>query len=439
MTLLIVAAGVALLLLLIIVVKLNAFLSLILTSLFVGIAQGMNLETVLKSVQSGVGSTLGSIAFILAFGVILGKILTETGAARRITTGLVQAFGVKQVKLAMVLTGFAVGIAMFYNAGFVVLVPIVFTTAIETGLPLIYLALAMASSLSITHGYLPPHPGPTAIAALFKANMGRTLIYGIIVAIPAMLVTGLIFPEFHKKRIANPPKGLLESRDFTEAEMPGFGISLLVALVPVLLMAAATVGELLIDTTSPSLPLLRFFGDATVAMLIAVLFAIWALGIRRGQSMKQMMKWSDESVGAVAGILLIIAGGGAFKQILIDSGVGKVIAESFEGSALSPLFLGWLIASAIRVTLGSATVAGLMAGGIMQPILAVDPSINIELMVISIGAGSLMFSHVNDAGFWLFKEYFGLSIKDTIMTWSIMETIVAVVGLMGVMALNLVV
>ena len=439
MTLLIVAAGVALLLLLIIVVKLNAFLSLILTSLFVGIAQGMKLETVLKSVQSGVGSTLGSIAFILAFGVILGKILTETGAARRITTGLVQAFGVKQVKLAMVLTGFAVGIAMFYNAGFVVLVPIVFTTAIETGLPLIYLALAMASSLSITHGYLPPHPGPTAIAALFKANMGRTLIYGIIVAIPAMLVTGLIFPEFHKKRIANPPKGLLESRDFTEAEMPGFGISLLVALVPVLLMAAATVGELLIDTTSPSLPLLRFFGDATVAMLIAVLFAIWALGIRRGQSMKQMMKWSDESVGAVAGILLIIAGGGAFKQILIDSGVGKVIAESFEGSALSPLFLGWLIASAIRVTLGSATVAGLMAGGIMQPILAVDPSINIELMVISIGAGSLMFSHVNDAGFWLFKEYFGLSIKDTIMTWSIMETIVAVVGLMGVMALNLVV
>ncbi|MCY7352805.1 MAG: gluconate:H+ symporter [Cytophagaceae bacterium] len=439
MTLLIVAAGVALLLLLIIVFKLNAFLSLILTSLFVGIAQGMALETVLKSVQSGVGSTLGSIAFILAFGVILGKILTETGAARRITTGLVQAFGVKQVKLAMVLTGFAVGIAMFYNAGFVVLVPIVFTTALETGLPLIYLALAMASSLSITHGYLPPHPGPTAIAALFKANMGRTLIYGIIVAIPAMLVTGLIFPEFHRKRIANPPKGLLESRDFTEAEMPGFGISLLVALVPVLLMAAATVGELLIDKTSSALPLLRFFGDATVAMLIAVLFAIWALGLRRGQSMKQMMKWSDESVGAVAGILLIIAGGGAFKQILIDSGVGNVIAEAFEGSALSPLFLGWLIASAIRVTLGSATVAGLMAGGIMQPILAVDPSINIELMVISIGAGSLMFSHVNDAGFWLFKEYFGLSIKDTIMTWSIMETIVAVVGLMCVLALNLVV
>ncbi len=439
MTLFIVAAGVALLLLLILVLKLNAFLSLILTSLFVGIAQGMPLGTVLKSVQSGVGGTLGPIAFILGFGVILGKILTETGAARRITTKLVEFFGIRGVKYAMVLTGFAVGIAMFYNAGFVVLVPLVFTTALETGLPLIYLALAMASSLSITHGYLPPHPGPTAIAALFGANMGRTLVYGTIVAIPAMFITGIIFPEFHRKRIANPPKGLLEARDFSEAEMPGFGVSLLAALVPVLLMAAATVAELAVAHDSPILPVVKFFGDAMVAMLIAVLFAVYALGIGRGKTMKQVMKWADESVGAVAAILLIIAGGGAFKQVLIDSGVGDVIAAAFKGSSLSPLLLGWLIASAVRVTLGSATVAGLMAGGIMQPILAADLGINKELMVISIGAGSLMFSHVNDAGFWLFKEYFGLDIKNTILTWSIMESIVAVVGVLGVLALNLVV
>lgn len=439
MTFLIVAAGVALLLTLILVLKLNAFLSLILTSLFVGTAQGMDLGVLLKSVEKGVGSTLGSVAFILGFGVILGKILTETGAARRITTRLVETFGVKGVKYAMVLTGFAVGIAMFYNTAFVVLVPIIFTTALETGLPLIYLALALASSLSITHGYLPPHPGPTAIAALFGANMGRTLLYGTIVAIPAMFVTGIIFPEFHRKRIANPPKGLFESRDFAESEMPGFGISLLAALVPVLLMATATAAELTLAADSPALKYFKFFGDSMVAVLIAVLFALWALGTRRGVGMKQLMKWSDESVGAVAGILLIIAGGGAFKQVLIDSGVGKVIADSFAGSSLSPLFLGWLIASAVRVTLGSATVAGLMAGGIMQPILVADPTINKELMVISIGAGSLMFSHVNDAGFWLFKEYFGLDIKNTILTWSIMESIVAVVGVLGVLALNLVV
>lgn len=439
MTLLIVAAGVVLLLLLILVLKLNAFLSLILTSLFVGLGQGMAPVSLLKSIEKGVGSTLGSVAFILGFGVILGKILTETGAARRITTRLVEAFGVKGVKYAMVLTGFAVGIAMFYNTAFVVLVPIIFTTALETGLPLIYLALAMASSLSITHGYLPPHPGPTAIAALFGANMGRTLMYGTLVAIPAMFVTGVIFPEFHRKRIANPPKGLFESRDFTEAEMPGFGISLLAALVPVLLMATATAAELALPPDSPALPIFKFFGDSMVAVLLAALFALWALGTRRGLGMKQLMKWSDESVGAVAGILLIIAGGGAFKQVLIDSGVGDVIAEAFKGSSLSPLVLGWLIASAVRVTLGSATVAGLMAGGIMQPILAADPSISKELMVISLGAGSLMFSHVNDAGFWLFKEYFGLDIKNTIMTWSIMETIVAVVGLLGVLGLSLVV
>jgi gluconate transporter len=439
MTFLIVAAGVALLLTLILVLKLNAFLSLILTSLFVGTAQGMDLGVLLKSVEKGVGSTLGSVAFILGFGVILGKILTETGAARRITTRLVQAFGVRGVKYAMVLTGFAVGIAMFYNTAFVVLVPIIFTTSIQTGLPLIYLALALASSLSITHGYLPPHPGPTAIAALFGANMGRTLLYGTVVAIPAMFVTGILFPEFHRKRIANPPKGLFEARDFSEAEMPGFGISLLAALVPVLLMATATAAELSLPADSPALKYFKFFGDSMVAVLIAVLFALWALGTRRGLSMKQLMKWSDESVGAVAGILLIIAGGGAFKQVLIDSGVGKVIADSFAGSSLSPLLLGWLIASAVRVTLGSATVAGLMAGGIMQPILAADPTINKELMVISIGAGSLMFSHVNDAGFWLFKEYFGLDIKNTILTWSIMESIVAVVGVLGVLGLSLVV
>jgi gluconate transporter len=335
----------------------------------------------------------------------------------------------------MLLTGFAVGIAMFYNAGFVVLIPMVFAVAISTKQPIIYLGISMATALSVTHGFLPPHPGPTAIAVIFKADIGKTLLYGLIVAVPTLLVAGIIFPEFIKKIQANPPQGLFENKIFEKNAMPSFGISFLTALVPVLLMAMATGSELALHENSSIRHYLAFIGNPTISMLIAVLFALYFLGIRRGRKMQDLMDKSGTALSSATMIIMIIAAGGAFKQVLIDSGIGKDLAGVFENSSLSPLLLGWLIATIIRIALGSATVAGLTAAGIVQP-LVVSTGVSPELMVLSIGAGSLMCSHVNDTGFWMFKEYFGISIKDTFKTWSVMETIVGIMGLIGVLVLD---
>lgn len=435
MSILILVVSIALLLLLISVGKLNAFIALILATLFVGISKAMPFTEIINSLQKGIGSTLGSLILILGFGVILGNLLSDSGAAQRISNVLIRFFGVKHIKWAMLLTGFAVGIAMFYNAGFVVLIPMVFAVAISTKQPIIYLGISMATALSVTHGFLPPHPGPTAIAVIFKADIGKTLLYGLIVAVPTLLVAGIIFPEFIKKIQANPPQGLFENKIFEENAMPSFSISFLTALVPVLLMAMATGSELALHENSSIRHYLAFIGNPTISMLIAVLFALYFLGIRRGRTMQDLMDKSGTALSSATMIIMIIAAGGAFKQVLIDSGIGKDLAGVFEDSSLSPLLLGWLIATIIRIALGSATVAGLTAAGIVQP-LVVSTGVSPELMVLSIGAGSLMCSHVNDTGFWMFKEYFGISIKDTFKTWSVMETIVGIMGLLGVLVLD---
>ena len=435
MSIIILIISILLLLLLITICQLNAFISLIISALLVGIAKEMPLLDIIATVQKGIGSTLGSLILILGFGVMLGSLLSESGAAQRISSVLIKYFGVKRVQVALLITGFAVGIAMFYNAGFVILIPMVFSVAVNTGQPVIYVGIAMASALSVTHGFLPPHPGPTAIAIIFKADIGKTLVYGLVVAIPALVSAGLIFPEFIRHIKANPPQGLFENKQFTEDEMPSFGLSFLSALIPVVLMALATASELALPESNYLRHYLKFLGDPSISMLIAVIFAIVMLGVRRGKTMKELMDKSGSAVSSAAMIIMIIAAGGAFKQILTDSGIGKDIAILFEGSTLSPLILGWLIATIIRIALGSATIAGLTAAGIVQPIIA-SSGANPELMVLSIGAGSLMCSHVNDTGFWMFKEYFGLSIKDTFKTWTIMETIVGVMGLVGVLAVN---
>ncbi len=438
MSIIILISSIVLLLILIAIGKLNAFISLIITALYVGLAIGMPLTDVVKSVQNGVGSTLGSLVMILGFGVILGSLLAESGAAQRISSGLIQFFGVKYTKLAMVLTGFSVGLAMFYNAGFIILIPLIFSVAQSTGLNVIYVGLATASALSVTHGFLPPHPGPTAIAIIFKANIGKTILYGLVVAIPILAVAGLIFPEFVKNFKSNPPKGLFDDKVFTDEEMPGFGLSLLAALIPVLLMAVATICELSLPEENPTRKFFKFLGDPSITMLISVLFAIVFLGLMRGKSMESLMAKASTAVSAAAMMLLIIGGGGAFKQVLIDSGIGKDIAALFAGTSLSPLLLAWLIATILRISLGSATVAGLTAAGIVQPLIA-STGVKPELMVLAIGAGSMMCSHVNDTGFWIFKEYFGLSLADTFRTWTVLETIVGVMGLISVLLLNLVV
>ncbi len=436
MPLLIVISGILLLFILIARFKLNPFITFIIVSLFVGIAEGMEPVAVVDSIQKGIGNILGFLVIILGLGAMLGKLVADSGAAQRITTKLVEKFGKKNIQWAVVLTGFIVGIPMFYSVGFVILIPLVFTIAAATGLPLLYVGLPMLASLSVTHGYLPPHPAPTAIAEIFQADIGKTLFYGILVAIPAIIVGGPLLSRTMKNINATPLKEFINPTILNEEEMPGTGISIFTALLPVILIGIAAVASLSLPEGSAILKILLFIGNPVIAMLISVLVAIYTLGLARGKKMTAVMDSVGNAITGITMVLLIIAGAGALKQVLIDSGVSEYIGEMLKGSAISPLILAWLIATIIRVCVGSATVAGLTAAGIVLP-LASGANVSPELMVLAIGSGSLMLSHVNDSGFWLFKEYFNLSVKDTLKTWTVMETTVGIMGLLGVLVLDM--
>lgn len=435
MPLLIVISGILLLFILIARFKLNPFITFIIVSLFVGIAEGMEPVAVVDSIQKGIGNILGFLVIILGLGAMLGKLVADSGAAQRITTKLVEKFGKKNIQWAVVLTGFIVGIPMFYSVGFVILIPLVFTIAAATGLPLLYVGLPMLASLSVTHGYLPPHPAPTAIAEIFQADIGKTLFYGILVAIPAIIIGGPLLSRTMKNIKATPLKEFINPTILKEEEMPSTGISIFTALLPVILIGIAAIASLLLPSGSAILNILLFIGNPVIAMLISVLVAIYTLGLARGKKMKEVMDSVASAITGITMVLLIIAGAGALKQVLIDSGVSEYIGEMLKGSSISPLILAWLIATIIRVCVGSATVAGLTAAGIVLP-LASGANVSPELMVLAIGSGSLMLSHVNDSGFWLFKEYFNLSVKDTLKTWTVMETTVGVMGLIGVLVLD---
>ncbi|WP_396633184.1 gluconate:H+ symporter [Maribacter sp. R86514] len=435
MPLFIVILGILLLFILIAKFKLNAFITFIIVSLFVGIAEGMEPISVVDSIQKGIGNILGFLVIILGLGAMLGKLVADSGAAQRITTKLVEKFGKKNIQWAVVLTGFIVGIPMFYSVGFVILVPLVFTIAAATGLPLLYIGLPMLASLSVTHGYLPPHPAPTALASMFNADIGKTLLYGIIVAIPAIIVAGPLLSRTLKGINATPLKEFLNPVVLKEDEMPSMANSIISALLPVILIAVAALAQLLLPADFFLTKILVFMGNPAIAMLIAVLVAIYTLGLGQGKSMKEVMDSVGSAITGITMVLLIIAGSGALKQVLIDSGVSEYIGGILEQSSISPLILAWLIATIIRVCVGSATVAGLTAAGIVLPLVQ-GTGVSPELMVLAIGSGSLMLSHVNDSGFWLFKEYFNLSVKDTLKSWTVMETTVGVMGLIGVLVIN---
>nr|WP_321412485.1 gluconate:H+ symporter [uncultured Allomuricauda sp.] len=434
MPLIIAVLGILLLFLLIAKFKLNAFLSFIIVCLFVGIFQGMELQSLVKSIQRGIGNTLGFLVLILGLGAMLGKLVADSGAAQQITTQLVAKFGVKHVQWAMVVTGFIVGIPMFYSVGFVILIPLVFTIAFSTGLPLLYVGLPMLTSLSVTHGYLPPHPAPTAIAAMFNADIGKTLLYGLMVAVPAIIVAGPLFARSIKKIEAKPLKEFYNAEPIPEEELPSTAVSILTALSPIIFIGIGIGAEQFLEEGLLQ-NILTFIGNPVIALLISVLIAIYSLGLAKGKEMGDLMNSLSASVSSITMILLIIAGAGALKEVLIDSQVSDYIADSLKGSSVSPLILAWLIATAIRVSVGSATVAGLTAAGIVLP-LASGTGTSPELMVLAIGSGSLMLSHVNDTGFWMFKEYFNLSVKETLSTWTVMETLVGVMGLIGVLVIN---
>ena len=436
MPLLIVILGILLLFVLIAKFKLNAFISFIIVCVFVGVFQEMELDRIVEAIQIGMGNTLGFLVMILGLGAMLGKLVSDSGAAQRITSKLVSSFGIKYIQWAVVVAGFIVGIPMFYSVGFVILIPLVFTIAASTGLPLIYVGLPMLASLSVTHGFLPPHPAPTAIAGMFNADIGKTLLYGIIIAIPTIIVAGPLFTRTIKNIKATPLKEFYNPIVLKEEEMPAMGISLFTTLLPIILILCSTLFTLFVPGEFLLKEVIVFIGNPVIAMLISVLVAIYALGISRGKKMPELMNSVSSSVSSITMILLIIAGAGALKQILVASGVSDYIGALLNGSSVSPLILAWFIATVIRVCVGSATVAGLTAAGIALPLIQ-NTGVSPELMVLAIGSGSLMLSHVNDGGFWMFKEYFNLTVKETLSTWTVMETTVGIMGLIGVLILNI--
>jgi Gnt-I system high-affinity gluconate transporter len=435
MPLVVITLGILLLFLLILVVRLNAFIAFILVGLAIGMGQGMELNAIVDSIEKGIGNTLGFLVMILGLGAMLGKLVAESGAAQKITNGLIKLFGLKNTRMAVMLTGFIVGVTMFYSVGFVILVPLVFTVAAATGFSLISIALPMLAALSVTHGFLPPHPAPTALSVMFEADMGKTLLYGLIVAIPAILISGPILTRFIPKVEAKPLKEFMTTKVFSEEELPSFSNSILTALLPVILIAVSTLIVNFFPIEGMWLSIIKFIGNPVIALLLTVLAGTYTLGIARGLNIDGVMKIYGAAVSGITMVLLIIAGAGSLKQILIDSGVSEYIGNLLQITSMSPLVIGWLIATLIRFSVGSATVAGLTTAGIVLPLVQ-STGVSPELMVLSIGSGSLMLSHVNDSGFWLFKEYFNLNVKETLSSWTVMETSIGISGLLGVLILN---
>lgn len=435
MPIIVVSLGILLLFLLIVLFRVNAFISFIIVTIGIGIGQGMKLDVIVNSIEKGIGNTLGFLVLILGLGAMLGKLVAESGAAQQITNGLIKFFGVKNTKVAVMFTGFIVGITMFYSVGFVILVPLVFTIAASTGLSLIGIGLPMLAALSVTHGFLPPHPAPSALSVMFKADIGTTLIYGVVLAIPSILISGPFLTRFLPKVNAKPLKEFMATKKIHTSKLPSLNKSLLVALLPVILIGFTTLISSIFQNNDTLFEWINFIGNPVIALLITLIIGTYTLGISRGISMEEIMEIFATAVSGITMVLLIISGAGALKQILIDSGVSDYIGSLLEISDMSPLFIGWLIATLIRFSVGSATVAGLTTAGIVLPLLE-STGVSPELMVLAIGSGSLMLSHVNDSGFWLFKEYFNLSVKETLFTWTIMETSIGITGLFGVLILN---
>ena len=413
--------------------KVSPFLSLLIVAIIAGLCFGMEPEALLKSVKAGVGSTLGDVALIICLGAILGKILELSGAAGQIANTLINSFGKKNIQWAVLLTGFLVGIPLFYNAGFVILVPLVFSIARTAGLPLLYVAIPMAASLSTTHCFLPPHPGPMFLVGAFKADLGKTLMYGILISIPVVIIAGPILGRFLKRMNIDIP--VHEKIEIATKDRPGVFESFMLALLPVILIALSVIANSFFPGDSLLNKIIFFTGDATIALLISVLLAIIVLGILKGRSMQQMMQWLNDGVLGVALILLIITAGGVFKQVLVDSGTGDYITSFSKEWNIHPLVFAWSVTALLRVAIGSATVAGITAAGIVSPLL-VSGTVSPELLVLAVGTGSVFGSHINDSGFWMFKEFFRLSLKQTFLSWTVMETTISILGLIGVLILN---
>lgn len=415
--------------------KLSPFLSLLIVAIPMGLLLGMSPQTLLKTIDAGVGSTLAGLALVICLGAILGKVLEESGAAEKIANTLIGRFGEKNIQWALLLTGFLVGIPLYFNAGFIILVPLIFSLARGTGLPILYLAIPTVASLSTTHCFLPPHPGPVVLVNAFGADMGRTLVYGILMAIPAVIIAGPIIGR--RLQVINPPLLDLFASKTEHKSLPGALSSFLTALSPVLLISLSVLADGLLPQGIARDALL-FLGSPTIALLLSTLIAFYWLGYRRGVGLETQTRWLNAAISGIAVILLIITAGGVFKQVLVDSGVGATIASFSSTWNMPPLVFAWLATALLRVMIGSATVAVITAAGVVGPLI-VTTGASPELMVLAVGAGSVFGSHVNDSAFWMFKEFFNLSMKQTFASWTVMETTISIVGLAGVLVLDVLV
>jgi len=422
-----ISVAIVLLVLFISVLKLQPFISFLLVSLGLGLASGLTTGDTIVAIQKGIGGTLGSIIPIIILGAMIGKMVAKSQATTVIADWLVDVLGQKNLPFAFMIIGFIVGLPLFYSVAFLLMAPLVLSTAQRHNLPVVYLGIPMLASLSITQGFLPPHPAPYYLVThLPGADMGITLGLGIVISIPAMLASGWLFGKT-LKNIPASPMSFVEPP--TAAKAPSLRSSLFVLLLPVGLIAMQSFAKNLHN------PFLEFVGEPIVALLISLGAAIYLLGFNRGISWSEMQGWLLESIKDISPLMLTFGGAGAFKEILQAMKVGDEILKLTQQSTLDPLIIAWMIAGVLRIVTGSSTVAGITTAGLILPILSASGA-NPNLMALSIGAGSMVLSHVNDAGFWLYKEYFGVTIKDSLRSWTIMETILAVVGLLGVLVLQ---
>jgi len=434
--LLTVVFAVAFLLFLVLKLKINAFIALLITSMFVGIATGMPLQGILESIQKGMGGTLGFVATVVGLGAIFGQMLESSGGAESMARYLVKKFGEKRAPFAMALTGFFVGIPVFLDVGFIILVPIVYALSRDTKKSVLYYGIPLLAGLAVTHSFIPPTPGPVAVAEIINAELGYVILWGFILGLPIAILAGPVFGRYiSKKIIVFPPENIDEIHPETRQNLPSFGLIISIIAIPLFLILLATVTDVLVKKQilpSGLFPeILGFIGHPFTALTIATLISIYFLGIKKGFSKKEILDLSTKALGPAGIIILITGAGGVLKQILVDSGIGKMMAESIADSSLPPVLLAWILAAIVRVTQGSATVAMITAAGIMAPVLEVfNLSANhTALVVIAIASGATLLSHVNDSGFWLVGKYFGMTEKQTLQSWTVMETIIAVSGL----------
>lgn len=435
--LLVAAGGVALVVLLVTWVRLPAFVALTVASICVGVAARMPLADIPRAFQAGVGDTLGFVAMVIALGTVIGKLLAESGGAVVVSNALVRMLGERRVDWALMLSGFIIGLPVFFQVGLVLLAPVLFTVTRSTGTPLLRVAIPLLAGLSTTHGLIPPHPRPLAAIERLGADPGLTLFYALLVGFPVAIVSGPLFGRLISRRLHITGGAMADqlAGTSTSPRSPSLFVTVVTMLLPVLLMLAAALAQgILPDGTLRRV--FVFAGTPLMAMLIATIVALFTFGRGCGFDRPRLLRFAEESLTPIASVLLVVGAGGGFGRVLDLAGVDTAIAQVMSGLQLSPPVLGWVIASLLRLSVGSATVAVVTAASIMVPIAAAAPEVNRELLVVSIGAGSLIASHVNDGGFWLVKEYLNMSVPQTFATWTLLETIISIAGLGGVLLLG---